>query len=457
VRGNLDITLENPLPTNLAAERMILGVTLLDNAAIEQAAGLTSDDFFGEGNRLIFGEMLRLRERGRAIDPLTLQEELWRDGALERVGGPSYIASLYDGVPRFSNIEEYVRLVRNASRERRLILFANGVIARAFDGGEDVDEQMRIAERELLDIGGGGEGRWRDIAGVACDVLAEAESRAASGRDLLDFSTGFRDLDYITDGFERGTLVVIGAAPKMGKTSFALSMTRHMSESNDNLDADGRPPLIAWFSMEMTAKQQARRFLAGIARVDFKRLRIGRLNKDEWRAVAQAAQKMAGWRVHFDDRAGVTVRAMREAVRRLKSDEGRPPDALFVDYLQLADGERARGETREQEVARISVGLTRLATDYGMVVIALSQLNRQLFNRSDKRPHLGDFRDSGQIAQDATLVMGLHRDQVYNPNTDRQNIADLIILAARNAPLGSVEMVFLQQVMLFEDKWRAPT
>jgi replicative DNA helicase len=455
VRRDYDVTLEKPLPANLAAERMILGIILLDNAIIEQAIGMTPDEFFGEANRIIFGHMLALRARGRAIDPLTLQEELWRAGELERVGGPSYIAGLFDGVPRFSNIEEYVRLVRNTSRERQLIHFAQSVIARAFDGEVEVDEQLRVAEQGLIAIGDGdgGESHWRDIADVACEVLVESEARAASGRALLDFSTGFRDLDYLTDGFERGTLVVIGAAPKMGKTGLALSMTRLMSESKENLGADGRPPLIAWYSMEMSAKQQARRFQANIARVDFKRFRTGYLSSDEWRRVAQATQKMTEWRVRFDDRPGLSLRAMREGVRRLKIDEGQAPDVIFVDYLQLANGERQRGETREQEVARISTGLTSLAKDYNLTLIALSQLNRQLFNRPDKKPHLGDFRDSGQIAQDATLIMGLHRDQVYNTETPRQNIADLLVLAARDAPIGSVELVFMSQMMAFEDKW----
>ncbi len=455
MKARHDITLERPLPANIAAERMILGVILLDNGAVEQALDLRPGDFFLESNRLIFGHMLALRGAGRAILPLTLQEELWRAGELERVGGPAYIAQLFDGVPRFSNIEEYVRLVRDASRERQLILFANAVIARAFDGEESLDEQLRVAERELLSIGdGGGESHWREIAGVASDVLVDADRRAESGRDVLDFATGFKDLDYLTDGFERGTLVVIGAAPKMGKTALALSLTLNMSESEENRDKDGRPPLIAWYSMEMSAKQQAQRFLASIARVNLKQLRTGRLNAGEWRAVKQASMRMAGWRVHFDDRAGISIRAMRDGVRRLKAEEGQAPDILFVDYLQLADGERQRGETREQEVARVSKGLTQIAKDYNLTVIALSQLNRQLFNRPDRRPHLGDFRDSGQISQDATLVLGLYREEVYKPETERQNLAEVIVLANRNGPVGTIELVFLKQIMRFEDKWR---
>lgn len=455
MRAAPDVTLEKPLPSNPEAERMVLGCVLLDNTVFEQTAPLAEDDFFSIAHRKIYGSMRALASRGEVINPLTLQEELWRAGELERAGGPGYIADLHEGCPRFSQIESYVRLVKNSSRERRLILFANSVITRAFDGEQAIDEQLRQAEQELFALGdGGGPGHWRDIASLAYDALGDAERRAESGRDVLDFASGFRDLDYMTDGFERGTLVVIGAAPKMGKTGFALSLTSEMSEAEANRDKEGRPPLIAWYSMEMSAKQQAQRLLASVARVSLKQVRTGYLNRDQWRALSAANLRMANWRVRFDDRAGISIRAMREGVRRLKIDEGQPPDVLIVDYLQLADGERQRGETREQEVARISVGLTQIAKDYNLTVIALSQLNRQLFNRADKRPGLGDFRDSGQIGQDATLVIGLHREEVYKPDTEKQNIAEVIVLANRHGPIGAVEVVFLKQIMRFEDKYR---
>lgn len=447
-----DITLEKPLPRNLEAERLVLGCGLLDNNVIEQAALLAEDDFFLEANRLIHAAMLRLRAGRQTVDPLTVQNELRRAGQLERIGGPAYIASLFDGVPRFSNIESYVRMVLDTSRERRLILFGNSVMTRAFDGEAPIDDQLRQAEQDLALIGADhGEGHWRDIVGVAYDVMTQAEERGDSGRSVLDFSTGFRNLDYVTDGLERGTVVVIGAAPGIGKTGLALSMTTHMSESADN-QIDGRPPVIGWFSMEMPARQQAQRLLSSLSRVDLKRLRTGTLDKDEWRRVSDAANKLAGWRVHFDDRAALSPRKMREAVRKLKADEGRV-DILFVDYLQLGDGERQKGETREAEVAKISRGLVQIAKDYNCVVVAISQLNRELEHRTNKRPTLSDFRDSGQIAQDAYLLIGLYRDEVYKPETEKQNIAELILLKNRNGPLCTVELVFLKQVMRFEDKW----
>lgn len=449
-----EITFEKPLPTNPEAERRILGVVLLDNAALELAVStLDEADFFSPANRIAYGAMLALQGRGEAIDPLSLKEELRRSGDLERVGGDYYLQSLFDGVPRFSNIENYARLVRNAARERRLIHFANDVMARAFDGEETLDDQLRQAEQELALIGADrGEGHWRDIAGVAYDVMTEAEKRGQSDRRVLDFSTGFQDLDYVTEGLERGTVVVIGAAPGMGKTGFALSMTTHMSESPDNR-INGRPPVIGWFSMEMPVEQQAQRLLASIARVNLKQLRSGYLDKDGWLRVQQATDTLAGWRVHFDDRAALSPRRMREAVRRLANDEGRV-DVIFVDYLQLADGERAKGDTREAEVAKISRSLVQIAKDYNCVVVAISQLNRDLEKRTNKRPMLADFRDTGQIAQDAYLLIGLYCDQVYHPETPKQNICEVIFLKNRNGPLATIEVVFLSQIMRFEDRYR---
>lgn len=448
-------TFEKPLPANSDAERLILGCCILDNDVTDQAALLAEGDFFYLPNRLAFAAILRIRARREGIDPLTLQEELRRAGDLERVGGMFYLQSLFDGVPRFSNIENYVRLVRDCARERRLIQLGNAIMARAWDGEDTLDEQLRQAEQELALIGSDrGEGHWRDAAAVAFDAMTDAENRAQSKRRVLDFSTGFSDLDYATDGLERGTLVVIGAAPGIGKTALGLSMTTHMSESEEN-QINNRPPVIAWFSMEMPSKQQGQRLLCSVARVDMKRFRSGMLTTDEWRRVRVAANTIAGWRVHFDDRAALSPRKMREALRKLKADEG-GVDVVFVDYVQLGDGERQKGETRENEVSKISRSLMQFAKDFNCVVVAFSQLNRELFKRADKRPNMGDFRDSGQIAQDAYILIGLYREDVYNPNTEKQNIAELILLKNRNGPQSTIELVFLKQLMRFEDAWNQP-
>lgn len=445
--------MDQPLPTNAAAERAVLGGILLDNATMEQCLTLVEGDFFFDPNRCVHRAMLAITGRKEIVNPLTLQEELSRAGDLERVGGAAYIASLYDGIPRFSNIEPYVKLVKDASRKRQLIHFGRNVIARAFDDEEMVDAQIRQAEQDLAIIGADdGDGHWRHVGDMTAEAIRKADERSRSDRRVLDFSTGFRDLDYLTEGLERKTVLVIGAAPGMGKTGLALSMTVHMSEAPENRQEDGRPPVIGWFSMEMPNEQQAQRLLAHVARVDLKRLRSGMLNADEWRNLKKAQEEMAAWRVHFDDRAALTPRQMRAATRKLKAEQGRI-DIIVVDYAQLADGERERNETREAEVAKISKGLVKIAKDYNCTVIELSQLNRALEARKDKRPTLGDLRDSGQIAQDAYILIGLYRDEVYNPETTEQNVAELIVLKQRNGPLATVKVVFLKQVMRFENAW----
>ena len=452
---DLNYTLEKPLPANLDAERAILGAVILDNETLEQAVHvLNVDDFFSPSHRAIYRAMLSLWEQKLEINPITLTETLARQGDLDRVGGAAYIASLFDGVPRFSRIESYVHSVLDNSRRRQIITLGNAMVAQGLDAEQTVDEQLRFAEEGLLAASEGrGESHWSPLGAVAFDVILETEKRAESGRMILDFATGFGDLDYLTMGLERQTMVVLGAAPGMGKTAFGLSVTRQMCECLENRDEQGRPPVIAWFSMEMPKKQQAQRFLASVARVDMHRMRSAYLSTEEWRRMAAASEQIAQWRVHFDDRAGLSVRKMREAIRQLRQQEGRV-DVVFVDYIQLADGERKKGESREQEVATISRGLTQLAKDYNLTVIALSQLNRDLEKRPNKRPMLSDFRDSGQIAQDAYLLLGLYRDQVYNANTEKQNIAEVIVLKQRNGALATVELVFLPQIMRFEDIWK---
>lgn len=446
--------LQKSLPANTDAERAIFGAAILNNEVFEQAAHvLAVDDFFAPSHRTIYRAMLELWEARQEINPITLADALRRQGELERVGGPAYIASLFDGAVWLSRIDEYVRLVLDASRHRQLIHLGNALVQRGMDGEVGVDEQLRFAEEALLAASDGrGESHWSQVGAMASDAVAEAEMRAETGRMVMDFATGFGDLDFLTMGLERQTMVVIAAAPRMGKTAFALSLTQEMSEREENLDAEGRPPVIAWFSMEMPKKQQAQRLLASVARVDMHRLRCGYLEKSEWRRLSEATERLSKWRVHFDDRAGLSIRKMREAIRKLRQEEGRV-DIVFVDYIQLGDGERQRGETRENEVGKLSRGLVQIAKDYNLTVIALSQLNRELEKRADHRPTLADLRDSGQIAQDAYLILGLHREEVYNENTDKQNIAELIVLKQRNGPPGTVELVFLKQLMRFETKW----
>lgn len=450
------ILTERAMPTHIEAERFILGAIILTNDLIERCIEqrLRGDDFFLVSHRRIFAAMCNLFEDRRAIDPLTLGEQLRVSGEIDLVGGGAYLASLFDGVPRFSNIDEYTEIVINRSKLRQLIWLGDRIAGRAFSEDTSLDEQLRQAERELLGVGGSrGDSTWTNLADAGYETMLEAERRAASQRTVLDFSTGLSDLDYATLGFERGTIVVIGAAPGMGKTALALSLSRSMSRAPENVQPDGRPAVIGWFSMEMPVKQQAQRMIASLAGVNLREYRLGRLSKDQWRRVAGAIDEMHKWRLFFDDRGGLSTSQMREAGRRLKREQG-SIDILMVDYVQLANGEQGKNETEATAIGKVMKGLVDFAKDFNCCVIALSQLNREHDARADHKPNLRSFKGSSWIEQAGYTIIGLHREDVYKPDSLKQNIAELILLKNRNGPLGTIETVFLPQLMRFEDKFK---
>lgn len=434
--------LDKPMPGNSEAERVLLGVALLDQEVFEEALHrLTPADFFLDSHGEIFRAMASLREVGMELNPVTVCEELTRFGSLARVGGPAYVASLWDGVPRYSQVTSMVDMVLTKARQRRLIRIGQKIVNNGFDDELTLDEQIEEAERGLIDVGEDrGSSSWSPLAGVTHEYLAEAEKRGQSNRPVIDFATGFHELDYMTLGLERKTMVVVAARPGMGKTQFGLSLTRNMSESSLNI-VDGRPPVISWFSMEMPKKQLAQRLVASVGGVDSRRLHMGQLNSEEWRRVWAAEEQIAQWRVHIDERVGLPIRTMREALRTLKRQEGQV-DVVVVDYLQLGDGERKNNDTRATEVGNISKGLVQIAKDFDVCVVAVSQLNRAAEGRGDKRPSLNDLRESGQIEQDAYMVIGLYREEYYNPDTPDRGIAEAIILKQRNGPLGTVHLAY---------------
>lgn len=434
------------LPASPEAEQMILGCTLLDNNVFEQAAhALDAETFFVPSHRLVFAAMVRLFTAGRVIDPVTLREELERVGELDRVGGHAFIGSLFDGAPRFSNIEEYVRIVREKAQARQLVAAGSVMMNRAMDGDLAVDEQLRLAEQSLLDITArDSSAQWSQIGAVAHNYLTEVRARADSPRPVVGFSTGLTDLDYMTLGLEKKTVNVIAARPGVGKTAFALALTRNITESKWNRCVDGQPPVVGWFSMEMSKEQLSRRLVASLAEVDMRRLHLGQLNDAEWRRVEIAQEYLAHWRCHVDDRCGLSVPKMREALRQLRQDE-KGLDVLVIDYLQLGDGDGGKKFTRAEEVGSFSRGIMQMAKDYDVCVIALSQCNRNAESRSGNekgRIGLGDLRESGQVEQDAYQVWGLYREELQNRETEKRNVMEIDILKQRNGALGRVEVLF---------------
>ena len=445
-----EYTLEKSLPGNVEAERMILGVILLDNSVINQAIErLKPDDFFLSSHRLIFDKMVRLVEQGRGIDPITLQEELRRSGELDTVGGIAYITSLFDGVPRFSNLDSYLRIVKGKSTLRRLIGASNQIMAMAFDEQEDPELILDEAERKIFAIA---EDRVKEgfvhigeVAGKQLKVLDEIAGRQQL---ITGISTGFRDLDFMTSGMQRGDLIIIAARPSMGKTAFCLNIAQHAAL---NPQHHGQKAVVGVFSLEMSKEQLVQRMLCSQARVDAHRLRTGMLGRDDWRRLGMAVGELSEAQIFLDDTPGISVLEMRAKTRRLLNEQ-KALDMIIVDYLQLMSG-RGRNESRQQEVSQISRELKMLAKELNVPLIALSQLSRAPETRTgNHKPQLSDLRESGSIEQDADVVMFIYREEFYRPETERQNIAEIIIGKQRNGPIGSVDLVFLKSMTKFEDK-----
>ena len=432
------------LPSNVEAERSILGAILLDNAVCNQAIELLRrEDFFLDSNRRIFDKMVALTERLMPIDLITLSDELRRAGEFEQIGGATYIASLIDGVPRTDTIEPYAKLVKQKSMLRKLITASQQIVSLAFEEEDDADVIIDKAEQMIFRIA---EDRVRQgfqyIGDVAHRRLEQIEQMAGRPEMITGVPTGFTDFDRMTSGLQRQELIVIAARPSMGKTALALNMAQYASKNAN---------VVGIFSLEMSAEQLVSRLLCSEARVDAHRLRTGYLNREEWARLADALRRLCETKVFIDDTAAVGVMEMRAKCRRLKAEHGL--DLLIVDYLQLMAG-RGRIESRQQEVSQISRDLKGLAKELDIPVVALSQLSRAPEQRSEHKPQLSDLRESGAIEQDSDVVCFIYREELYNPTDENQGTAELIIGKQRNGPTGTVQLAFLKEFTRFENMWR---
>ncbi|HWP43339.1 MAG TPA: replicative DNA helicase [Blastocatellia bacterium] len=434
---------EKGLPSNIEAERSILGAILLDNTVCNQAIELLRrEDFFLDSHRRIFEKMVALTERASPIDLVTLTDELRRAAEFEQVGGATYIASLIDGVPRTDNIEPYAKIVKEKAMLRRLITASNQIIARAFEQDDDADVIIDQAEQMIFQIA---EDRVRQgfqyIGDVAHRRLEQIEQMAGRPEMITGVPTGFTDFDQMTSGLQRQDLIIIAARPSMGKTAIALNMAQYAAKNGST---------VGIFSLEMSAEQLVSRLLCSEARVDAHRLRTGYLNREEWARLADALRRLCETKVYIDDTPGIGVLEMRAKSRRLKAEHGL--DLLIIDYLQLMSG-RGRVESRQQEVSQISRDLKTLAKELDVPVMALSQLSRAPETRSDHRPQLSDLRESGSIEQDADVVCFIYREEVYNQSEENRGVAELIVSKQRNGPTGTVQMAFLKEFTRFENMW----
>ncbi|MEO5922996.1 MAG: replicative DNA helicase [Bryobacteraceae bacterium] len=443
----LDLTFEKGLPASLDTERFVLGTILLNDTYYLQVAGaLEPDDFALEKHRRIFGRMKDLYEKGERIDRVTLADELIKQGQLESVDGLAYLVSLDDGLPEISNVDSYIRIVKDKSTLRKMIFNAQKVIDKCLIGEEEPDQILASAEESLLKLG---ESRQNDQLITADQVLATFPGGLGAFLDpsqrLRGLSTGFTKFDEMTGGLNGGELIILAARPAMGKTALAMNIAQHVATHPQM-----RKP-VAVFSLEMSSASLLTRMLCSGARVDQHKFRAGFLNGDERRKLQVTLATLTESPLFMDDTPGVNLMDVHAKLRRLKSQHGL--SLVVIDYLQLMSS-RGRSENRNQEVSAISRGLKLLAKDLDVPFLVLSQLSRAAETRpGDHTPQLSDLRDSGSIEQDADIVMFIYREEVYKRDReDLKGIAEVIIAKQRNGPIGKVPLRFIGPYTRFENR-----
>jgi replicative DNA helicase len=440
-----EVTLERPLPSNIEAERCILGAVLLDNHALNTAVErLRSEDFFLSQHRHIFERMIQLGEKRHAIDTVTLMEDLSSHGVLESAGGIAYISQLADGLPRVTNVEHYARIVKEKAVLRSLIHSAAAIQEQALAAGDEADTILDRAENAIFQLA---EDRVRagliGIKEVVRDGFERLEKIFSEGRRITGLATGYSGLDNETAGLQPSELIILAARPSMGKTALALNIA-------GNVALRHKEP-VAIFSLEMSKESLLLRMLASEARVDAHKFRTGHMNRDDWSKITSTLATLGEAPIWIDDSASSTVLEMGAKARRLMRDRGL--SLMIVDYLQLVvPAGSGRGTNRQEEVSGMSRALKGLAKELKVPIIVLSQLTRAP-EREDRKPQLSDLRESGAIEQDADVVLFINRPNFYKtdlPEEDRAK-AELIIAKQRNGPTGTMNFVFLGRHTRFEE------
>ncbi|HLH63769.1 MAG TPA: replicative DNA helicase [Ktedonobacteraceae bacterium] len=436
--------MEKLLPQNIEAEAGVLGSIIIDPEAIVQVSDfLRPEDFYRDAHRTIYEVILRLYEEHSPADFITICDELERLNKLEEVGGASYITSLVNQVPTSGNIEFYGRIVERTSILRRLIHAAGQIAAIAYEEG-DADVALDKAEQLIFEISQGhARTDFSHVRDILADYMNKLEQLHERRGTIVGVPTGFTDLDRLTGGLQKSDLIVLAARPGVGKSSLALSLA-HNAAIKHQIS-------IAIFSLEMSKEQLAQRLLSMDASIDQQRLRTGWIEEDEWERIVYAMDTLSEANIWIDDTAGISTMEMRSKARRLQAEHG--VDLIIVDYLQLMQATIGgkRNENRVQEISEISRSLKGLARELNVPILALAQLSRAVESRQSKVPQLSDLRESGSIEQDSDIVMFIYRDDVYNPESERKNIADIIIAKHRNGPVGEISLFFQASQTRFRD------
>jgi replicative DNA helicase len=434
-------------PHSIESESSVLGGLLLDNGAWDRVADLLNEsDFYRYEHRLTYSAIATLVNGSKPADVVTVYEHLQNLGKADEAGGLAYLNSLAQYVPSAANIRRYAEIVRERAILRKLITASDEIATSAFNTqGRPVDKILDEAEQKIFHIGEEGSRMKEGFQGMdtlVVELLDRVQEMADNPNDVTGVPTGFVDLDRMTSGLQAGDLIVLAARPSMGKTAFAINIAEHVALN------EGLP--VAVFSMEMGASQLAVRIVGSIGRINQSHLRSGKLTDDEWPRLTEAIEKLRNVSLHIDETPGLNPSVLRANARRLSRQCGKL-GLIVVDYLQLMSGSGSDGDNRASELGEISRGLKMLAKELQCPVIALSQLNRSVETRTDKRPMMSDLRESGAIEQDADIIMFIYRDEYYTKDACKEpGVAEIIIGKQRNGPTGTVKLTFLNTLTRFE-------
>lgn len=430
-------------PQNIEAEQSVLGSLLIDpDAIIKVASFLQPEDFYREAHQMIYRAMVRLHEHRRPADFITVVDALEREQQLDLVGGAAYITSLINMVPTSVHVEHYGRIVERTALMRRLITAAGEIAALAYEEREEADEVIDEAERILFEVSQRRISRSLvPISEVIKSFYDRIEFLVEHRDQTLGVPTGFADMDRLLGGLQPSDLIIIAARPGMGKTSLAVSIATNAALQHN--------AVVALFTLEMAAEQLVQRMIAGRTGIDSQRLRLGRIEDAEWEQFTHASGVLSEAAIFIDDTPSPSPMEIRTKARRLAAEYDL--DLIIVDYLQLMQAGERRSENRVQEISYISRALKGLARELKVPVVALSQLSRAVESRQDRKPVLSDLRESGSIEQDADVVMFIYRDEMYDENTDRAHIADIIVAKHRNGPTATLSLRFEPSLTQFTD------
>ena len=429
------------MPNSLEAEQSVIGSMIMDKDAIVTAMEmLISEDFYHTQYGILFDTMIELYNKGLPVDLVTLQNKLKEKDVPPEIASLEFVRDLVTAVPTSANVKYYAQIVKDNSMRRKLIKLNEEIENECYVGKESVETVMDITEKKVFDLlstrGGGGD--YVPIRQVVMNALEKIENAAKTSGTVTGIPTGFIDLDYKTTGMQPSDLVLIAARPSMGKTAFVLNIAQYMAFKKNYT--------AAIFSLEMSKEQLVNRLFALESQVDSQQLRTGNLSDDDWAKLIEGAGIVGRSNLIIDDTPGISVAELRSKCRKYKAEKGL--DVIMIDYLQLMTGSK-RADSRQQEISDISRSLKEIARELQVPVLALSQLSRAVEQRPDHRPMLSDLRESGAIEQDADVVMFLYRDDYYNKDSEKKNIAEVIIAKQRNGPIGTVELAWLPNLTKF--------